>query len=72
MDHLQVVRPVHRFLLQPADVNSLHVPELHPALRGGGYDPFAKQKDGSGGGKGMSEAERRIYDIGAKSGSCTM
>ena len=37
-------------------------------LRGGGYDPFAKAKEGAGaGGKGgMSEAERRIADIEAE------
>ena len=36
-------------------------------LRGGGYDPFAKSKDGAGGAQGgkggMSDAERRIQDI---------
>ena len=46
------------------------------ALRGGGYDPFGKAKDGpgaeKGGGKGgMSEAERRIADIGNRAHACT-
>ena len=66
-DGTAVVRAASAARLAAADSRRLRCGCL-AALRGGGYDPFAKPKDGAGGGGkgGMSDAERRIADIEAE------